>query len=126
MTPQTATKTLVSRPATLADLRKSGWRSRPVKQEIHDNFLAALARGDELFPGIIGCEETVIPEISNALIARHDLLFLGEKGQAKSRLMRMIGRFLDDAVPYLDIPGCPVHEDPLRPITSAGRRFLSE
>src|SRR5947208_16874714 len=94
------------RPATLSALRDSGWVSKTVKQEIRDNFLAMLRRGDELFPGIIGYENTVIPEINLALIAGHDMLFLGEKGQAKSRLMRSLVRFLDEAVPYLDDPSC--------------------
>ena len=76
-----------------------------------------LAGGEELFPGIIGYDDTVIPEINLALIAGHDMLFLGEKGQAKSRLMRLLARFLDEEIPYLDMPGCPVHEDPYRPIT---------
>jgi magnesium chelatase subunit I len=115
-----------ARPTTLKDLRASGWKSRPVKQEIRDNFLAMLARGEELFPGIIGYETTVIPEINIGLIAGHDMLFLGEKGQAKSRLMRSLVRFLDDAIPYLDHPGLAVHEDPYRPITAAGKRLLAE
>jgi magnesium chelatase subunit I len=111
------------RPSTLRDLRASGWHSKTVKQEIRDNFLRMLSAGEELFPGIIGYENTVIPEINLALIAGHDMLFLGEKGQAKSRLMRLLVRFLDEAVPYLDVPGCPVHEDPYRPITGAGKRL---
>src|SRR5437588_7256093 len=115
-----------ARPTTLKDLRASGWKSRPVKQEIRDNFLALLARSEELFPGIIGYETTVIPEINIGLIAGHDMLFLGEKGQAKSRLMRSLVRFLDDAIPYLDHPGLAVHEDPYRPITAAGKRLLAE
>src|SRR5207253_8680090 len=89
-----------------------------------DNFLAALQRKDELFPGVVGYENTVVPEVSIALLAGHDLLFLGEKGQAKSRLMRSLVRFLDEAIPYLHIPGCPVHEDPLHPITTAGKNLL--
>jgi magnesium chelatase subunit I len=113
------------RPSTLSDLRDSGWVSKTVKQEIRDNFLAMLGRSDELFPGIIGYDNTVIPEINLALIAGHDLLFLGEKGQAKSRLMRALARFLDDEIPYLDLPGCPVHEDPYRPITRAGREAVA-
>src|SRR5919201_5845014 len=106
-----------AKPSTLRQLRDSGWLSKPVKREIHDNFLAALARGDELFPGIVGYDSTVIPETNLALLAGHDMLFLGEKGQAKSRLMRSLVRLLDPEIPYLDIPGCPVHEDPERPIT---------
>src|SRR5712691_11266643 len=114
--------TMTTKPATLAELRASGWISKSVKREIYDNFMLMLGRGEELFPGIIGYEDTVIPEINLALIAQHDMLFLGEKGQAKSRLMRSLIRFLDEEIPYLDQPDCPVHEDPYRPITRAGRR----
>ena len=114
------------RPKTLKELRSSGWVSRTVKQEVRENFIRMLRDGEELFPGIIGYEHTVIPEINLAILAGHDMLFLGEKGQAKSRLMRCLVRFLDEATPYLDIPGCPVHEDPYRPITLAGKRFLAQ
>ena len=114
-----------TRPANLKELRDSGWRSKTVKEELRDNFTHALAAGETLFPGVIGYDDTVIPEISNAIIAGHDMLFLGEKGQAKSRLMRLLTRFLDEYVPCLDIPGCPVHEDPLAPITCAGRELLA-
>jgi len=118
------------RPATLAALRAAGWRSRPVKAELRENLVAALERQETLFPGVVGYEATVIPEIVNAILAGHDMLFLGEKGQAKSRLMRQLARFLDPAIPYLDIPagfrgGAPVHEDPEQPITSVGRAFLA-
>jgi len=115
-----------TRPTNLIELRESGWVSKPVKQEIYDNFMRMLSQGEELFPGIIGYEDTVIPEINIGLIAKHDLLFLGEKGQAKSRLMRHIARFLDDELPYLDVPGVPVHEDPYRPITRRGKEILGE
>jgi magnesium chelatase subunit I len=114
------------RPTTLSQLRDRGWVSKTVKHEIRDNFLRMLNAGEPLFPGIIGYDNTVIPEINLALIAGHDMLFLGEKGQAKSRLMRALVRFLDEAIPYLDIPGCPVHEDPERPITRAGKQMLAE
>jgi magnesium chelatase subunit I len=114
------------RPTNLRELRDSGWQSKTVKQEIRDNFLRALASGEELFPGIVGYEHTVIPEINIALLAGHDLLFLGEKGQAKSRLMRSLVRFLDECVPYLDDPALPVHEDPFQPITSRGKRIVAE
>jgi magnesium chelatase subunit I len=114
------------RPTTLGELRAAGWRSRTVKQELRENLIARLRDGDDLFPGILGYEHTVIPEIVNAILAGHDMLFMGEKGQAKSRLMRMLAGFLDDAIPYLDIPGCPVHEDPYHPITSQGQRFVAK
>lgn len=114
-----------ARPTNLRELRESGWVSKTIKQEIHDNFLAALARGEDLFPGIVGYENTVIPELNIALLSKHDLLFLGEKGQAKSRLMRQLVRLLDEEVPFVDIPQAPFHEDPLRPISGVVRRFLS-
>lgn len=111
--------------STLAQLEASGWKSRSVKQEIHDNFLAKL-RGDEpLYPGIVGYDSTVIPELNVALLAQHDMLFLGEKGQAKSRLMRLIAEFLDPAIPYLDDPEIPLHDDPLNPITRRGKEIVA-
>ena len=117
---------MAQRATNLAQLRDSDWQSKTVKQEIHDNFIAALAAGEDLFPGIIGYQDTVIPEISLAILAGHDMLFLGEKGQAKSRLMRALANFLDAEIPYVDIPGVVVHEDPLAPITSAGKEFLQQ
>ncbi len=114
-----------SKPRTLQELRESGWESRPIKHEIRENLLTALAEGAELFPGIIGYEHTVIPEVNIGLLAGHDLLFMGEKGQAKSRLMRGLVRFLDPLVPYLDEPACPVHEDPYAPITRIGRQMVA-
>lgn len=113
------------RPKTLAELRNSGWRSKTVKQEVHDNFLDKLGSGEELFPGIVGYDETVIPELNIALLAQHDLLFLGEKGQAKSRLMRRLVDFLDEAIPYLDDRKIPLHDDPYHPITSRGRMLVN-
>jgi magnesium chelatase subunit I len=115
-----------ARPSNLKELRDSGWVSKTVKQEIRDNFLKMLETGGELFPGIIGYDNTVIPEINLALIAGHDMLFLGEKGQAKSRLMRSLVRFLDPEIPYINDPGIPVHEDPNRPITRLGKQLVAE
>jgi magnesium chelatase subunit I len=109
----------------LAELQASGWKSQSVKDEIRNNFLRMLAQGEPLYPGIIGYDDTVIPELNIALIAGHDLLFLGEKGQAKSRLMRTLVRFLDEYVPYLDLPNVPVHEDPYKPITKSAKEFLA-
>ena len=111
-------------PATLAELQASGWKSRSVKDEVRENFLRMLRTGDELFPGIVGYDQTVIPEINIALLAGHDMLFLGEKGQAKSRVMRLLVRFLDEHLPYLDDAAIPLHDDPFAPITSAGRRLV--
>ena len=118
--------------STLKQLRESGWRPRTVKAELRENMTRALAQstktGEDLFPGIVGYSDTVIPEVVNAVLAGHDILFLGEKGQAKSRLMRLLTRFLDAEIPYLDIRPetggtgvSPVHEDPTRPITGVVR-----
>lgn len=121
-------------PRTLAELRASGWRSRTVKEELRENLTTALLRereeGAVLFPGIVGYDDTVLPEVIHGILSGHDLLFLGEKGQGKSRLMRTLPEFLDPWLPYLDLrdldlPGTPIHEDPERPITAAGRRLVA-
>ena len=114
------------KPTNLQQLCASGWRSKSVKQEVYDNFVRQLAAGESLFSGIIGYEDTVIPELCLALLAGHDILFLGEKGQGKSRLMRHLIDFLDAEIPYLDIPGTPFHEDPMRPLSQAARHFLGD
>lgn len=111
-------------PKNLAELRASGWKSRSVKEEIRSNFLRMLASGEPLYPGIVGYDDTVVPELNIALLAGHDLLFLGEKGQAKSRLMRTLVRFLDEYIPYIDLPNLTLHEDPYHPITAAGKRAV--
>ncbi len=115
----------VSKATNLQELIESGWTSQSVKQEIRRNFLRQLAAGKELYPGIIGYEDTVIPEVNIALISEHDMLYLGEKGQAKSRLMRGLIRFLDEEIPYLDVPGTPFHEDPLKPLSRIAKEFIA-
>jgi magnesium chelatase subunit I len=121
MPSESAPHSAIDRPRTLAQLRASGWTSKSVKQEIYDNFLRKLQSGEELYPGIIGYDDTVLPELNIAILAQHDMLFLGEKGQAKSRLMRLLSSFLDEAIPFLDDPAIPLHDDPYRPITKRGR-----
>ena len=113
-----------SRPTTLAELKNTGWQSKTVKQELHDNLLKKLTLQDELFPGVIGYDDTVIPEICLALLAKHDMLFLGEKGQAKSRIMRGLVQFLDPEIPY--ITGTELHDDPYHPISTQGKRLVAE
>ena len=119
------TSTTQQRARTLSELREMGWQSKSVKQEIHDNFLRKLEAGEELFPGIIGYDDTVIPELNVAILAQHDLLFLGEKGQAKSRLMRRLVDFLDEEIPYLDDRKISVHDDPYHPITKRGKQLTT-
>ena len=117
---------MTTRPDNLRDLKQSGWQSRDVKTELRENFTKQLAESSDLFPGILGYDDTVIPEITLALLAEHDMLFLGEKGQAKSRIMRNLVSFLDEEIPYIDCESIPVHEDPLAPITQQGQAFIKD
>ena len=108
-----------ARPRTLGELRAAGTLSRPVREEMRQNLLAMLARGERMLPGIVGFDETVIPEIENALLAGHHIVFLGERGQAKSRIIRGLTALLDEAIPAIE--GCPLHDDPFRPICKSCR-----
>jgi magnesium chelatase subunit I len=104
---------------TLGDLRRSGSRSRPVKQEIRDNLVCKLKAGEPLFPGIIGYDETVIPQLVNAVLSRHNFILLGLRGQAKSRILRGLVDLLDEQIPV--VPGCEIHDDPLAPLCASCR-----
>src|SRR4026208_2150969 len=108
---------------TLGDLRQSGYRPRPVKQEIRDNLVAKLQAGDTLFPGIIGYDDTVIPQLVNAILSLHNFTRLGLRGQAKSRILRGLVDLLDERIPV--VPGCEIHDDPLAPICAACRRRVA-
>ena len=101
------------RPRTLGELRASGWHPRSVKAELRDNLIARIRSGEPLFPGIIGYDETVIPQIENALLSRHDFILLGLRGQAKTRILRQLKPFLDEWMPV--IAGSEIHEDPFAP-----------
>jgi magnesium chelatase subunit I len=109
---------------TRGALIESGYRARSVRQEMRENLVEALRARKKLFPGIIGFEDTVEPAIVNALLAGHDLILLGLRGQAKSRILRSLTRFLDDSLPVID--GAPLHEDPSHPISAEGRRIVAE
>src|ERR1700674_2097313 len=105
---------------TLGDLRqRRGAVSRPVKQEIRDNLVRKLQEGERLFPGIIGYDDTVIPQLVNAILSRHNFILLGLRGQAKSRILRGLVDLLDERIPV--VPGCEIHDDPLAPICGACR-----
>jgi len=110
------------KPSTLAELAASGYEPRPVKEEMRANLLRKLREGEELFPGIRGFDDTVIPRIVNAILARHDFILLGLRGQAKSRILRQLVDLLDEEVPIL--AGSEVSDDPLRPISKHGRLLL--
>ncbi len=113
-----------SRPATLGELRASGYQSRSLRDEIRANLSDRIAAGDELFPGILGYETTTIPEIENALMSGQDMIILGERGQAKSRMVRAITGLLDECVPV--IKGSEINDEPCAPISRAGIDVVKE
>jgi magnesium chelatase subunit I len=118
------------RPSRLGDLRASATfgedriGARSVKDELRANLISKLEKGETLFPGIVGFEDTVIPQIVNAILARHNFILLGLRGQAKSRLIRMLTTLLDETVPYL--AGCEIHDNPYRPICRRCRDLVEE
>jgi magnesium chelatase subunit I len=109
---------------TLGDLRRSGYRSKPVKQEIRDNLVRKLQSGETLFPGIIGYDETVVPQLVNAVLSRHNFILLGLRGQAKSRILRGLADLLDEKVPV--VPGCEIHDDPFAPLCASCRARIAK
>ncbi|HEV7146763.1 MAG TPA: sigma 54-interacting transcriptional regulator [Pedococcus sp.] len=111
-------------PSTLGDLAASGYTHRSVKAEIRENLLARLRAGDQAFPGIVGFDDTVLPELEAALLAGHDLVLLGERGQGKTRVMRTLGQLLDEWSPAVD--GCEINDDPLQPVCSRCVRLKAE
>jgi magnesium chelatase subunit I len=114
----------MTRPGTLGELRSSGWESRPVKEEIRANALNRIAAGKPLVDGIIGFDDTVLPQLENALLAGHDVIFLGERGQAKTRIIRSLVELLDDWTPT--IAGSEINDDPYAPISQHARLLHAE
>ena len=109
-------------PKTLSELRARGYQRQSVKAEMRKNLLRMLRSGEALFPGIVGYDETVIPQVVNAVLSQHDMLFLGLRGQGKTRMLRMLVNFLDPLIPV--IAGSEVNDDPLAPISKYGRDVL--
>ena len=112
------------RATTIAELRSSGWRSRTVKDELRSNLIARIADGREVLPGIVGFDDSVIPAIENAILAGHDLVFLGERGQAKTRMARLLINLLDEWLPVLR--GGELNDDPYAPVSPAGRAVVEQ
>ena len=112
------------RPATVGQLKESGYQPSSVKDELRRNVIRKLRAGEELFPGIVGYRDSVMPQIINGILSKHDLLFLGLRGQAKTRILRMLPLLLDEWIPTLS--GVEINDDPIRPSTKTGRRLLAE
>lgn len=110
--------------ATVRELRETGHQVMPVREEMRNNLIAHLREGDDLFPGIIGFEETVIPQLENAILSGQDVILLGERGQAKSRIIRGLTALLDEWTPVID--GTEIPENPFQPISAEGKRIVEE
>src|SRR4051794_36731527 len=113
-----------SRPATLGELTASGWQSRTVAEEIRTNAAAKIAAGEPLFEAVLGYEDTVLPQLENALLAGHDVIFLGERGQAKTRIIRSLTGLLDEWMPI--IAGSEINDDPYAPVSKHARDLVAE
>ena len=107
---------------TVGELRESGYRSRRVRDELRANLIERVRGGQRLFPEMIGYEETVIPQIEHAILAGHDMIFLGERGQGKSRMIRMLTELLDEQIPI--VAGSEVNDDPFAPISRFARQQI--
>ena len=114
----------VARPRTVGEFRASGWQRKSVKQELRDNLIARLVRGERFLPGIVGYDDTVVPQIENAILSGQDVIFLGERGQAKTRIARLLVGLLDEEMPAL--AGCEINDDPLAPICQACRVRIAD
>ncbi len=110
-------------PQTLGALKSTGYQSRSTKDELRSNLLEQIRAGRRRWPGIVGYDRTVIPQLENAILSRHDILLLGLRGQAKTRILRQLVNFLDEFIPV--IKGSALNEDPLKPITSGSREIVA-
>ena len=109
---------------TVGQLKAAGYRPCSVKDELRRNVIARLRDGKTLFEGLVGYEDTVLPQVIHALLSRHDMLLLGLRGQAKTRILRMLPDLLDEWIPVL--AGCELPDDPIHPTLAMGRRIISE
>jgi magnesium chelatase subunit I len=114
----------VDRPQTIGELRQSGWVSRPVKEEVRANAIARMAAGEPIVTGLLGFDDTVLPQLENALLAGHDVILLGERGQAKTRIIRSLVDLLDEWTPI--VAGSEINDDPYAPISKPARDLVAE
>src|SRR6187402_3235418 len=115
---------MAERATTIGQLRASGWRSRPVKEEIRANAVERIRTGESLFAGVLGYDQTVMPQLENALLAGHDVIFLGERGQAKTRMIRSLTGLLDEWMPI--VAGSEINDDPYNPVSRYARDLIAE
>jgi magnesium chelatase subunit I len=113
----------VSKPATLGELKQSGYKPRSVREELRQNLIARVHAGRPLFPQMIGYEETVVPAVEHALLAGHDMVFLGERGQGKTRMIRALVELLDPEIPIVE--GSEINDDPFAPISRYARELVA-
>src|SRR5579872_5840190 len=111
-------------PSTLGELRASGWRSVPVHEELRRNAVARIAGGSPLVEGVLGFEDTVLPQLENAVLAGHDVIMLGERGQAKTRIVRSLTSLLDEWLPV--VAGSDIRDDPYQPVSRLGRDLVAD
>ena len=109
---------------TLGELKSSGWESVSIKEEMRRNLIRKMKSGETLFPGILGYDKSVIPQVQNAILSKHDMILLGLRGQAKTRMLRMLVNFLDENIPV--IKGSEINDDPLNPISAFAKRQVAE
>src|SRR5579862_9968812 len=109
---------------TLGELRESGYQTRSVKAEMRNNLIEKIRNRENLFPGIIGYDDTVIPQVENAILSGQDIIFLGERGQAKSRIARALIGLLDEWLPV--VTGSEINDDPFAPISAHARQQIQE
>ena len=114
----------MQKPRTLGELKRANYKSVSVKNEMRANLIRKAAGGEPLFPGIVGFDDTVIPQITNAILSRHNFILLGLRGQAKSRILRSLVNLLDEEIPFL--AGCEINDDPLEPICRACHELLAK
>ena len=114
----------MDRPRTVGELRSNGYRIESVKDELRRNLVRKLRAGETLFPDILGYGETVIPQIQNAILSRHDILLLGLRGQAKTRMLRELVQLLDEELPV--IAGSELNDHPFRPISKSARDLVAK
>ncbi len=111
-------------PKTLGELKRSGWESRSVKEEMRRNLLVKLEKNEPIFPGIVAFEKTVIPQLVNAILSRHHIILLGLRGQAKSRILRQLHYLLDEFQPV--VAGSYLNEDPYHPISPKATQLIDD